>query len=49
MFNLSKKNIIVTGSNQGIGFEIARKLYELDCNIIRIDQIFLKKKTCRKF
>ena len=45
MFNLSKKNIIVTGSNQGIGLEIARNLYELDCNIIRIDQIFLKQKN----
>ena len=44
MFDLSGKNIIITGSNQGIGFELAHKLSNLKCNIIRINKFIHKKK-----
>lgn len=43
MFNLKNKNIIITGSNQGIGLELAKKLSEINCNIIRLDKKFSKK------
>ncbi len=43
MFNLKNKNIIITGSNQGIGLELALKLKKEGCNIIRIDKSFDKK------
>lgn len=40
MFNLKNRNIIITGSNQGIGLELANKLREINCNVIRLDKKF---------
>jgi len=40
IFNLKGKNIIVTGSNRGNGFAIAKALKQFGANIIRIDKNF---------
>jgi NAD(P)-dependent dehydrogenase (short-subunit alcohol dehydrogenase family) len=43
LFNLKKKNIIITGSNSGIGLELSRSLIKNRANIIRIDLKFNTK------
>ena len=40
IFDLSKKNIIVTGSNRGNGLAIAKGLIEAGAKVIRIDKTF---------
>ena len=40
IFDLSKKNIIVTGANQGNGLAIAKGLIEAGANVIRVDKKF---------
>ena len=53
-----KKNIIITGANQGLGLEIAKYFYQLGANVIicardkkklnNIKRFFKKKKKKKK-
>ena len=40
IFNIQNKNIIIAGSNSGIGKKLSERLKKLKANIIRIDKHF---------
>ena len=40
IFNIKNKNIIVAGSNSGIGLQVAKSLIQAKARVIRIDKFF---------